>query len=83
MATIPAGAPLAAGFDATRWLKEWAEHGGIVILTGDQLCLRRLQHPGPVSHGQLDRLRDEMHRADAASVIADHLRRQREGEISR
>jgi len=81
MATILANPPPVGGFDAARWLSEWTEHGGIYILAGDQLHLRRMRPLDPSSSDHLDRLRTEMLRAGAGPAIAGHLLRQREGEI--
>ena len=80
MATTLAGPPPAAGFDAARWLAEWTEHGGIYVLAGDMLHLRRQRPLDLRQTFSLDRLRDEMLRTGGGPEIAEHLRRQREGE---
>lgn len=82
MASTHASLPPVAGFDAARWLSDWTEHGGIYILAGEHLHLRRTS-PLPIwSSFCLDLLRDEMMRSGGGPAIADHLRRQREGELT-
>ncbi len=43
MASIPASPRPVGTFDAARWIAEWTEHGGIYIVAGDQLHLRRVR----------------------------------------
>ena len=81
MAIIPESRQHVVGFDAARWLKEWAEHGGIVLLTHDRLHLRRLADLPLTSGRRLDAMRDAVLNAGTAILIAEHLRRQREGHL--
>jgi hypothetical protein len=81
MATIPANPPHAAAFDAARWLADWTEYGGIYILAGNQIILRRSSPLSYWSTQALDALRDEMLRSGGGPAIADHLLRRREGLV--
>lgn len=83
MASIPAGSPPSGGFDVARWLSEWTSYGGIYVLAGGQLHLRRIEALDPARSEHLDQLRAEMLRAGAGPAIAEHLLRQREGGVSR
>jgi hypothetical protein len=81
MASIPAGQPPVATFDASRWLDAWAENGGIVILASDRLYLRRASFLDRAATYQLDRLRDVMLRAGGGPEIAEMLARRRDGDV--
>jgi hypothetical protein len=81
MATILASAPPGATFDASRWLAEWADHGGIVVLTPDRLYLRRSPFLDRAATAKLDQLRDEMLRAGGGPEIAETLARRRDGDV--
>jgi hypothetical protein len=81
MATILASPPPAGTFDASRWLADWADHGGIVFLTPDRLYLRRSPFLDRAATFRLDQLRDEMLRAGGGPEIAETLARQREGDV--
>ncbi len=81
MASIPAGPPPVATFDASRWLAEWSDNGGIVILADDRLYLRR---SSPLDHSasqQLDRLRNIMLRSGGGPALAEVLIRRRNGDV--
>ena len=41
MASTPARLPPVAAIDASRWVAEWTEHGGLYFEDGSQLHLRR------------------------------------------
>ena len=63
MASTPASQQLATAFDASRWLAAWAENGGIYMLVGMDLHLRRLRPLDQQATSNLDRLRDQMLRS--------------------
>ena len=81
MASIPANLPPVATFDASRWLVEWAENGGMYMLLGTQVHLRRMGALNLSSLSQLDRLRAEMFRSGGGPAIADVLLRRRNGDV--
>jgi hypothetical protein len=82
MASIPIDQRGAVPFDASRWLAAWAEHGGIYMLLGTQVHLRRARALDPSSLAQLDILRREMFRSGGGPAIADLLFRRRSGDIA-
>jgi hypothetical protein len=81
MASIPVSQPLVPAFDASRWLAEWADHGGIYILAGTQLHLRRNQSLDLYSTISLDCLRDDLLRSGGGPAIAELLIRRQNGDV--
>ena len=81
MASILADQPPAGIFDASAWLTEWTENGGIYFLSGDMLHLRRTRPLDPHATSRLDRLRDEMLRAGGGPAVGKLLLQRREGEV--
>ena len=81
MASTPASQQPATAFDASRWLAEWAENGGLYMLIGTQVHLRRMKSLGPASLYNLDQLRAEMFRSGGGPAIADVLLRRRNGDV--
>jgi hypothetical protein len=81
MASIPANPPPADIFDASAWLAAWTENGGIYILTGDHLHLRRARPLDRLAMSNLDRLRDVMLRAGGGPAIADAVIRRQNGDV--
>jgi hypothetical protein len=71
----------AATFDASAWLVEWADHGGIVLLVQDRLYLRRMAAIDRAATAALDRLRTIMLRSGGGMAIADELARRRDGDV--
>ena len=67
-------------FDAALWLQQWTDHGGIYILAGDRLYLRRVDRLNGWFTRYLDSLRNEMIFGGHGIAIAEHLLAQREGE---
>ncbi len=82
MASIPASSPPAVTFDASGWLAEWADNGGIVILADDRLYLRRSSPLDRSASQQLDRLRNVMLRSGGGPALAEVLIRRRNGDVS-
>lgn len=81
MGITPASSLPSGGFDAARWLNEWAAAGGIYLLTGDML---RLQRSIPLDRDatlRLDALRAELMRSNGGIAIGELLRRRREGDL--
>ncbi len=81
MASIPASQPPVATFDASRWLAEWADNGGLYMLIETQVHLRRMKSLGAASLYNLDQLRAEMFRSGGGPAIADVLMRRRNGDV--
>jgi hypothetical protein len=81
MASILESQRPASGFDASRWLAEWAENGGLYMLIGSEVHLRRMSQLGMSSLRELDRLRAEMFRSGGGPAIADVLLRRRNGDV--
>ena len=81
MASIPESRAPAATFDASNWLDAWTVNGGIYILTGDHLHLRRSCPLDADSVVRLDRLRDELLRAGGGPAIAEMVIRRQNGDV--
>lgn len=81
MASIPANPQPVATFDASRWLVEWAENGGIVFMAGDRLYLQRCTPLDRWATLELDRLRTSMLRSGGGLAIAEALIRRRNGDV--
>ncbi len=81
MASIPADTSPASTFDASRWLDDWTEHGGIYVLIGDHLHLRRAWPLDRQATSSLDRLRDQLLRSDGGPAIAEVLMMRRNGDV--
>jgi hypothetical protein len=81
MASTPANLPPVVTFDASRWLVEWAENGGIVFMAGDRLYLQRCTPLDRWATQQLDRLRTSMLRSGGGPAIAEALIRRRNGDV--
>ena len=81
MASTPASLPPVATFDASTWLAAWAENGGMYMLVGMDLHLRRLRPLDQQATSNLDRLRDQMLRSGGGPAIADVLIRRRNGDV--
>jgi hypothetical protein len=81
MASIPESRAHAGTFDASTWLAEWTENGGIYVLTGDHLHLRRQCPLNADSGVRLDCLRDELLRAGGGPAIADAVSRRQNGDV--
>jgi hypothetical protein len=69
-------------FDAAAWLADWSDHGGIVLLVGDRLYLRRIAAIDRAAGLALDALRGRMLRVGGGAAIARELARRREGDTS-
>lgn len=82
MASIPVRPPLEDTFDATAWLAEWSDNGGIYMLVGDMLHLRRIRPIDPWNTANLDRLRAVMLRSGGGPAIADLIRRRQESDVA-
>ena len=81
MASAPESQPPEPAFDPSRWLAAWAENGGIYMLVGIDLHLRRLRRLEQQATSNLDRLRDQMLRSGGGLAIADALIRRRNGDV--
>jgi hypothetical protein len=69
------------GFDPRRWLADWTENGGMYVLAGDMLHLRRHRPIDQSAAANLDRLRDQMLRSGGGPAVADVLIRRRNGDV--
>lgn len=81
MASIPAVPLHAVTFDASAWLAAWTENGGIYMLVGAELHLRRMRPLDRQATFNLDRLRDTMLRSGGGPSIADLLLKRRNGDV--
>jgi hypothetical protein len=81
MASIPESLPPAGIFDASAWLAAWTDNGGIYMLAGDMLHLRRMRPLDRPAAANLDRLRDSMLRSGGGPAIAELLIRRRNGDV--
>lgn len=81
MATTPVDQPHADTFDASSWLIDWAENGGIVLVVHEHLYLRRSPRIGSRELQKLDQLRARLLRSGGGPAIADVLIRRRNGDL--
>ncbi len=81
MASIPAETAPANTFDASRWLADWSDNGGVVLLVHDHLYLRRSPSLDRAAAFNLDRLRDSMLRSGGGPAIAHVLMQRRNGDV--
>ena len=81
MASTHASLPPVVTFDASTWLVEWTENGGIYFLAGDMLHLRRHRPLDRLATINLDRLRDTLLRSGGGPAVADVLIRHRNGDV--
>jgi hypothetical protein len=68
------GAQAVPNFDAARWLADWSDHGGVVIVTTDRLYVSRIAALDCRAAQRLDALRGQIMHHDAAQALAGHLR---------
>lgn len=69
-----------APFDAARWFADWADNGGVAILTPDaRLYVSRLATIDRRAAQRLDGLRVQIMRPEAATALAGLLRANAEG----
>lgn len=75
MTGAPAHTPEPAQpFDASAWLAEWSDQGGIVMLVDDRLWLSRLATIDRSGAVALDTLRGHLHRPGARDALSQLLR---------
>ena len=82
MATTPARTRPAGTFDAARWIADWTEHGGIYIVAGEQLHLRRVRPLDLYSTLCLDCLRDDLLRSGGGPAVADAVIKRQNDEVA-